>query len=332
MTTIYVAQPQTELKVQSRQLQIFQQQRFCFAVPLNRVNQVIILGDQPWAQRAVNLALSLGIPVLYFEPNGHCVEYLMPPGEPATYLKAQLQRSQDMIFNRSTAESRVRAKLHNARVLLQNPMLQQDNDEAPAPVQQVLVLIRRLMDDLPMAPSLPVLKTYEETGGSFYRAALHRLLPDAFRHYHRGLSPVRHLTDLGVALLSQRIQVALQSAGLDVDIANLHCDALMRPPLVCDFLTELQVPLVDALVLDLLMTEHIRPDDFVWMGQGMVLQPSALDTFIQRWDQHLAAPMHHLYMGDTTHRHCIELQIQEYVETVLEDQLDYRPLLMMERQ
>ncbi len=74
MTTIYVAQPQTELKVQFRQLQVFQQQKFCFAVPLHRVNQRVILGQQPWTRKAANLALSLGIPVLYFEP----VELLRP--------------------------------------------------------------------------------------------------------------------------------------------------------------------------------------------------------------------------------------------------------------
>lgn len=191
MTTIYVAQPQTELKIQSRQLQIFQQQRFCFAVPLNRVNQVIVLGQQPWAQKAVNLALSLGIPVLYFEPNGQCIEYLKPLEEPATHLRAQLERSHEISFIRSTAESVVRAKLHNACVLIQ----QQMSEASPAPVQQVLVLIQRLMDDLPLAPSLPVLKTYEETGTSFYRAALHRLMPDVFRRQNRGLSPIRRLTD-----------------------------------------------------------------------------------------------------------------------------------------
>lgn len=327
MTTIYVAQPQTELKVQSRQLQIFEQQRFCFAVPLNRVNQVIILGKQPWALKAVNLALSLGIPVLYFEPNGQCVEYLKPLDEPATYLNAQVGRSHDLVFIRNTAESLVRANLHNARVLIQHHM----DEASPASVQQVLVLLQRLMDDLPLAPSLAVLKTYAETGTSFYRAALHRLLPNTFRQHNRGLSPLRRLTDLGVALLSQRIQLILQEAGLDVDIANLHCEAVTRPPLVCDFLTELQIPLVDSLVLRLLMSQHILPDDFVWMEQGISLSPSALDTFIHQWDEHLAAPIHHAYVGDTTHRHCLELQAQEYVAAVLGDQLDYRPMLVMEK-
>ena len=331
MTTIYVAQPQSELKVQSRQLQIFQQQRFCFAVPLNRVNQVIILGNQPWAQKAVNLALSLNIPVLYFEPNGTCQEYLMPSTEPATYFHVQLERSQDHSFNRDTAESIVRAKLHNAQVMLRQLSHQyQPNHAIPAPVQQVLHLIQRLMDDLPMAPSLPVLKSYEDTSSSFYRAALHRLLPPTFRRQNQGLSPLRRLSDLGTALLSQRIQVALQTAGLDVDIANLHCDALHRPPLVCDFLSELHIPLVDALVLRLLMTQQIEPQDFIWVGQGIFLEPQALDTFIQQWDQHLAAPFHHPYTGETTHRQCIDLQIQEYIATLLEDQIDYRPLFLMD--
>lgn len=324
MTTIYVAQPQTELKIHSRQLQVFQQQRFCFAVPLNHVSQVIILGQQRWAQKAVNIALSLGIPVLYFDPNGQCIEYLKPPTEPATYLNEQLARSQEMPFIRNTAESLVRAKLHNARMLLHR---QEMTPPVPS-IQQVLLILQRLMDDLPLVPSLAALKTYEATATSFYRAALHRLLPTACRQHNHGLSPMRRLSDLGGALLSQRIQQVLQTMGLDSDIATLHCDALTRPPLVCDFLTELQIPLVDALVLRLLMNQQIVPDDFIWMGQGFFLRPAALDTFVHQWDQYLAAEFHHPYWGTTTHRQCIELQVQEYVSTLLGDQLDYRPLLL----
>ncbi|NJO11273.1 MAG: CRISPR-associated endonuclease Cas1 [Leptolyngbyaceae cyanobacterium SL_1_1] len=327
MTTIYVAQPQTELRLQSQQLQIFQRQRFCFAVPLNRVKQVIVLGQQPWAQKAVNLALSLEIPVLYFEPNGQCVEYLKPSAEPAAYLEAQLERSHEITFVRDMAESLVRAKLHNAGVLLR-----QRSQEAQAAVEQVLVLLGRLSDDLPLAPSLPVLQSYGETGRSFYRAALHRLLPDGWRQYNRGLAPLRRLTELGVALLSQRIQLVLREYGLDEEIANLHCDALVRPPLVCDFLTELQMPLVDALVLDLLVTQQIGPEDFVWLGEGLFLSPSALDIFVQHWGQHLASPIWHPVAGETTHRDCIELQVEAYAAMVLGDEVVYCPLLLMEKE
>lgn len=117
MTTIYVAQSQTELKIQSRQLQVFHQQKFCFAVPLDQINQMMILGQQ--LCKAANLALSLYIPVLYFEPDGRCVEYVNPGAfDSAKYLKAQMQRSQNLEFSRSTAESLVRGKLHNSRVLI----------------------------------------------------------------------------------------------------------------------------------------------------------------------------------------------------------------------
>ena len=323
MTTIYVAQPETELMVRSRQLQVFQQQRFCFAVPLSRVNQVIILGTQPWAQKAVNVALSLQIPVLYFEPDGRCIAYVQPLDESARYGSMQWARSQEVTFVRQTAESLVRAKLHNARVVLgRSPA------SLPKAVQHVRLLLQRLMDDLPLAPSLAALKTYDETGTSLYQAALHRCLPDRFRRYNRGLFPLRRLTDLGLALLSQRIQVVVQAAGLDPDIANLHCDAIERSPLVCDFLNELQVPLVDALVLELLTTEQISPDDFIWTEQGIFLSPSALDLFIQEWDAHLAGSMDHLYNGMIQRHQCIEVQVNAYVSALLEDEPDYRPLLL----
>lgn len=325
MTTIYVAQPQTELKVKSRQLQVFHQQRFCFAVPINRVNQMVILGQQPWTRKAANLALSLQIPVLYFEPDGQCIEYLSPPTfDAAQYRTYQTRRSQDAEFTRSTAESLVRAKLHNARVLL----LQLSQDPRPATVQQVLTLLQRLLEDLPLVPSLAALKNYESTGSAFYRAALSRLLPDAFRYQNRGLNPIQCLANLGVALLSQRIQTILQALGLDLEIANLHLDAFPRPPLVCDFLTEFQVGIVDQLVMDLLCAQQIVPEDFIWFEQGIFLRPSALEILIQHWDDQLVAPVTHLYAGETHYHQCLQIQAQEYIACLLEEERFYRPLLL----
>lgn len=339
MTTIYVAQPHTELKIQSRQLQVFQQQHFCFAVPLSRVNQMVILGAQPWSRKAAKLALSLHIPVLYFEPDGRCIEYLNPASfEPAKYVKVQLQRSQDAAFTRSTAESLVRAKLHNTRVLLQQlspgyhstnlPSASSVPPAAAKTVEQVLNLLARLLDDLPMATSLAALKTCEETASSFYHAALSRLLPDSFRSQNLGINPIGRLTNLGVALLSQRIQTTLQTVGLDLESSNLHPDATTRPPLLCDFLTELQVSIVDSLVMHLLTTHQIVPDDFIWFEQGLFLQPSALELFIQQWDEKLSATVHHLYAGPVTYHQCLEIQAQEYLACLLEEETFYRPLLL----
>ena len=325
MTTIYVAQPQTELKIQSRQLQVFHQQRFCFAVPLNRISQMVILGQQPWTRKAANLVLSLHIPVLYFEPDGRCVEYLNPGTlEPAKYLNVQMQRAQDSNFTHTTAESLVRAKLHNARVLL----LQLGGASQPATVQQVLNLLQRLMDDLPMASSLIALKSYESTGAAFYRAALSRLLPEEFRNRNQGLNPIQRLNNLGTALLSQRIQTVLQSVGLDLDIANLHFDAVNRQPLVCDFLSEFQGAIADRLVMELLQSRQIVPDDFIWVNQGVFLEPSALERFVQHWDATLSSRVEYLYAGEISYQQCLEVQAQEYIDCLLEDQEFYRPMLL----
>ncbi len=325
MTTIYVTQPQTELKIQSRQLQVFYQQRFCFAVPLNRINQMVILGHQPWTRKAATLALSLHIPVLYFEPDGRCVEYVNSGNlDPAKYLKVQMLKAQDQDFTHTIAESVVRAKLHNSRILL----LQLSSFPQPATVQQVLNLLQRLIDDLPMAPSVIALKNYESTGSAFYRAALSRLLPEEFRDHNLGLNPIQRLSNLGTALLSQRIQVVLQSAELDLEVANLHFDAVNRPPLVCDFLAEFQSAIVDRIVMELLQSRQIVSDDFVWVDQGIFLEPDALERFIQHWDAMLARRVEHLYAGEISYQQCLNTQVQEYIACLLEDQEFYRPMLL----
>ncbi|MDX2240085.1 MAG: CRISPR-associated endonuclease Cas1 [Leptolyngbyaceae cyanobacterium bins.302] len=325
MTTIYIAQPHIELKIQSRQLQVFQQQKFCFAVPLNRVNQMVILGQHPWSRRAANLALSLHIPVVYFEPDGNCIEYLNPATvEAAKYLKVQMARSQEDAFVFSTAESLVRAHLHNSQVLL----CQLSDEPRPATVVQVLNLLHRLQNGFPEASSLAALQTYAATATSFYRAALSRLLPEHFCQQNLGINPIGRLTNLGNALLSQRIQITLQNLGLDLDIGNLHPDAITRPPLICDFLTEFGVQIVDALVMHLLTNSLIIPDDFIWFEQGLFLRPTALEMFIEHWDSQLSAKVDHLYTGEVTYQQCLEIQAQEYIACLLDEQSFYRPMLL----
>ena len=195
-------------------------------------------------------------------------------------------------------------------------------------VEQVLNLLARLLDDLPLATSLAALKTCEETAASFYHAALSRLLPDPFRNQNVGINPIGRLTNLGVALLSQRLQTTLQTVGLDLESSNPHLDATTRPPLLCDFLTALQVSIVDTLVMHLLTTHQIVPDDFIWFEQGLFLQPSALELFIQQWDEKLSATVHHLYAGPVTYHQCLDIQAQEYLACLLEEETFYRPMLL----
>ncbi len=235
------------------------------------------------------------------------MEYVNPGTfDPAKYLKAQMRRSQDAEFTRSTAESLVRARLHNSRVLL----LQLSQGSQYATVQQVLTLLQRLIDDLSETSSVIALKSYESTGSAFYRAALRKLLPAEFQHDNWGLNPILRLTNLGTALLGQRIQTVLQGMGLDLEVANLHFDSVPRPPLVCDFLTEFQSAIDDRLTMELLQSGQIIPDDFIWMNQGIFLQPSALERFIQQWDATLVSRVEHLYAGEVSYQQCLEVQVQ----------------------
>jgi CRISPR-associated protein Cas1 len=88
------------------------------------------------------------------------------------------------------------------------------------------------------------------------------------------------------------------------------------------------VPIVDSLVMHLLTTNQIVPDDFIWFEQGIFLQPSALEVFIQQWDAKLSATVHHLYAGEATYHQCLEIQAQEYIACLLEEETFYRPLLL----
>ncbi|WP_394359016.1 CRISPR-associated endonuclease Cas1 [Leptolyngbya boryana] len=99
-------------------------------------------------------------------------------------------------------------------------------------------------------------------------------------------------------------------------------------PLVCDLLAEFQSSIVDRVVMELLQSRQIVSDDFVWVDQGIFLEPDALERFIQHWDAMLARRVEHLYAGEISYQQCLEVQVQEYIACLLEDQEFYRPMLL----
>ncbi|WNZ44142.1 CRISPR-associated endonuclease Cas1 [Leptolyngbya boryana CZ1] len=97
---------------------------------------------------------------------------------------------------------------------------------------------------------------------------------------------------------------------------------------MCDLLAEFQSSIVDRVVMELLQSRQIVSDDFVWVDQGIFLEPDALERFIQHWDAMLARRVEHLYAGEISYQQCLEVQVQEYIACLLEDQEFYRPMLL----
>jgi len=158
MTTLYITDQGSYLKARNYQMQVFHKGELRYQIPVNRVSHIVLFGCCNLSHGAVRLALSRRIPVLYLSQRGRYFGRLENEGQAKVdYLSRQVERAADTEFTRQQAETFVRAKLHNSRVLLQRLSRRCKSETARTAVDA----IARIADNLPLAESMDALRGYE---------------------------------------------------------------------------------------------------------------------------------------------------------------------------
>jgi CRISP-associated protein Cas1 len=329
MTAVYITDPGSILSVQQHHFQVIHKDNLCQSVPVAQVTQIILFGICQLSRQAVKLAFSRQIPIYYINQQGQELGNCEPDSKkPAKYRFQQLKRLQDPEFVRAFAESITWAKMHNESILLQ----QLHVSSAAFEPEVYRAFFKLLIDDLPMAYSLDELRGYDVTAESFYYPALGSLLPFnlgfRWRDLQQPTDPINRMLNLGNTLLHQQTSAFVQVLGLDADISHLHVPSQHQKPLVCDLMSEFRPMLVDELAVNLAKSRIITARDIIPQnGSGALLSPRALQTFIQHWEEKLRTLVTHPHAGTVSYRHCLELQVREYIACVLGEVKHYRPLV-----
>lgn len=331
MTTLYVTDQGAYLKAQNYQFQVLVKQEVRCQVPVNRVSHIVLFGCCNLSHGAVKLALSRRIPVLYLSQKGRYFGRLETEGEAKVeYLAQQVRCSHNLEFTRATAETIIRAKLHNSRILLMRLNRRRKTDAA----QKAIDGIEKLMDNLPLAGSMDALRGYEGKAATLYFQALGSLFNGTFGFEKRTkrppTDPINSLLSLGYTLLSQNVYSFVQAVGLHTHFGNLHVPSEHHPALVSDLMEEFRAQLVDSLAAYLVNSKIFLPDDFTPPDErgGVFLYPDALKKFLKHWEEKLQSELTHLHTGyKVSFRRCLELQVREYIASLVGEQEVYRPML-----
>lgn len=330
MNNLYITGTESYLKVQNQQLLVFHSYKPCYKVAINQVKNLVLIGYCKRSDKAIHFALSRCIPVLFLDDKGNYFGRIeTEERRRVKYLTHQLKRAKDIEFTKGIAESIVRAKLHNSCALLR----QFSHCHQTKATQKALDTIALLIDNLPLADSVDVLRGYGQTATKVYFQSLGRLFAGALNFdqpiQHQPTHPINSLLNLGYTLLNQNIYSLLQAVGLHSHFGNLHIHRDHHPALVADFMEEFSALLVDALVVDLVILQLFTPADFTLPDArgGVYLYPNAINKFIKYWEKTLQSEVNHLYAGTVNYQQCLEWQVQEYLAYLLGEREFYRPFL-----
>ncbi|HOG48825.1 MAG TPA: CRISPR-associated endonuclease Cas1 [Anaerolineae bacterium] len=331
MATLYLSEPGTALQKDGERLVVTRDERVVEAIPLLKVDQVVVMGRGVRVTTPALFALaSRGIDVVYLAgKSGRFVARMR--GQETGFGRLRFEQAllvADTARSLALARELVRGKLHNQRVLV----LRHGGSEAWA--QAAAEGIARMMERIDGAGDADVLRGLEGQAAALYFGAYRRLLRQdlgfARRAYYPPPDPVNALLSFGYTLLLQRILGAVGIVGLDPYLGVFHVLDYGRPSLALDLEEEFRPIVVDSLVLDLVNHRVLTAGDFRPVkDKGVLLGDAGRARFLTAFERRLAATLVYPPSGETTtYLRCLELQTRQAARCILGQQARYQPLLV----
>ena len=331
MTTLYVTDQGSLLRVDHQKFQVFQHHQLRCEVPINHVSHVFLFGCCNVSHAAASLALRRKIPVIYLSQQGRYFGRLETSGQAEIgYLTQQVQRSLDPVFQLQLAKAIVLGKLHNSRIMLQRLHRRHPNEEAERKIR----FLGLVEEQAALAESVESLRGYEGYGASLYFQGLSTVLDDRDFVFEKRTTrppqnPINSLMSLGYTLLHHLLYSQVQIVGLHTHFGHLHTARKHHPALVMDLIEEFRAPIVDSLVAYLINSHIFSPQDFTHPDQkgGVYLEASSLKKFLKHWEDKLQTEVTHPHTGfKVSYRRCLELQVWEYIYCLMGERPSYRPM------
>jgi len=320
MATLYVQEQGTTVRKRAQQVVITRENKTLQAVPLNKVDQVVLMG--PGVQLSTALLVELlgrGVPVTLTNESGsrHYATLTAGPSRFVELRLRQMQRAAEPDWALDLARSLVRAKLVNQRALLTV------TGWPTAAAEQIAAAT----SGLDSASSADALRGHEGAGAAAYFAAWRIALAPSWgfhgRAFHPPPDPVNALLSFAYTLLMNDLLTAIHLVGLDPYLGVFHTPEAGRPSLALDLMEPFRPLAADRCVLDLLHEGQLRRDQFAPSSDrpgGVDLSAESRALLIARYETMMQAPTQ-LPSGERTAlRRAILLQVQAVARAIRGEQ------------
>jgi CRISPR-associated protein Cas1 len=203
-------------------------------------------------------------------------------------------------------------------------------------VEEAITSINSDLSYLDSVDNVDQLRGYEGAGAAQYFPALGQLItnPDfsfSQRHRQPPTDPVNSLLSFGYMLLFNNVLSLIITEGLSPYFGNFHYGEKHKPYLAFDLMEEFRSLIVDSVVLKVLNTPLLKPDDFA-AGEsngGVYLTDAARRTFITHLENRFNEMVSHQDLqSPVSYRQAIQLQIRRYKQSLLAN-VPYEAFLRM---
>jgi CRISPR-associated protein Cas1 len=339
MATLYLTEQYSVVKIEGEALRVqFPTDRSSRApgrvvrVPLAKVEQVMVLGDVTLTTPAIHALLERRIAVHYLSARGRSYGALTADwGKNSGVRLAQYTLFCDAARRFGVARQCVAGKLLNMRTtLLRYARSREERAALDAAAQQIRICLRAIarlpapgeVDPADRMHGLGPLLGLEGSASAAYYGVLGTLLKGDWRFPGRvkraPTDPINALLSFGYTVLTNQIVSLIHAVGLDPGLGVLHQPGFGKPALALDLIEAFRPIIVDSVVITMVNTGQITPNDFAEEVGAYRLKDDARKTFLEKLEARLNERVQHPMFGyQTSYRRCIELQARLFAKHAL---------------
>ncbi|PDW01384.1 hypothetical protein CJ255_19240 [Candidatus Viridilinea mediisalina] len=331
MATLYLTEQYSLVKLEGEALRVAPsggKAGQVVRVPLNKVEQIMVLGEVTLTTPVLHALLERRIPVHYLTAYGRSRGSLVADwGKNSGVRLAQYAICCDSERSFAVAKQCVAGKLGNMRTLIlryaRGREAAQELEEAAQTIRRCLRELDRLAapnDTSDRMHGLGPLLGLEGSGSAAYYGIFNHLLKGDNWHFPGRVKrpptdPVNALLSFGYTLLTNQVVSLVHAVGLDPGLGVMHQAGFGKPALALDLVECFRPIIVDSVVITMLNTGQLSSSDFSNELGAYRLKDNPRRTFLEKFEGRLNEMVQHpIFNYRVSYRRCIELQVRIFAK------------------
>ena len=309
LNTLYVTTQGAYVHLDHQTIRVEVEDETKLRVPLHHLGSVVCFGRVNVSPAAMAKCAEEQRDLIFLSRSGRFRAKMVGPTSGNVLLRlAQHNAHQDQRRTGDIARNIVAAKVQNSRLLLMREARQTEDHEAETALRDAAKEMAKVVESLPKADGLDVIRGNEGQGAALYFSAFNHLIrspQESFtfdgRNRRPPRDPVNALLSFLYALLRMECQAACEGVGLDPQIGFLHAIRPGRPSLALDLMEELRAAVADRLALTLINRRQLTPKHFVKSaGGGISLTDDGRNTVLSAYQKRKTEEIQHMVLQSKT--------------------------------
>lgn len=331
---LYVVSENAKLHVKNKSVAVSTNDGKDITIPAHTLEFIVCFGDMSVTTPFISFCCSNEILLNFMSPHGRFYGRVVAP----THGNILLRRNHfKMIEDESIAlfvsKNIIKTKISNSKHTLSKFGSRTNNALIENKISNICIELDKLKNKIENSESKDELRGYEGVASTLYFSVFDDLLKeDSMKFEKRTRRPPENkfnaLLSFIYTLLTNDMESALETVGLDVQAGFLHCLRSGRPALAIDIIEELRSPLGDRMAIGLVNTKQIKETDFEETENGIFLTKEARKKVINAWQDRKTEEIFHPYFNEK-----IEIGLLPYAQAqilarfIRGDEEEYKPFL-----